>query len=58
LQGRKVEAGVEPQRLLWRKPHDGRVWIIRFACAVGEIERGASFGHYASRRGDGRICGD
>ena len=48
LPGRKIDAGVEPQRLVRAKAHDQRMRLVRFARAVGEIERGAGVGHYRS----------
>ena len=53
----EIDAGVEPQRIVRRKAHHRRMRIVRFARAVGKIERGADVGHryfpecHASRRG-------
>ena len=57
LQRAEIDAGVQPQRIIRRKTHDRRMRVVRFAGAVGEIERGADVGHryflqcHASRRG-------
>ena len=45
LQWAEVDAGIEPQRIIQREAHDQRMRIVRFARAVGEIERGAPFCH-------------
>ena len=45
LQWAEIDAGIEPQRLIHGKAHDQRMRIVRFARAVGEIERGAHFCH-------------
>ena len=45
LQRAEVDAGIEPQRIVRRKAHDQRMRMVRFARAVGEIERGAGLCH-------------
>src|SRR5262249_47832192 len=45
LKRRKIQSGIEPQRLVGAKAHDRRMRIVRFARAVGKIKRGAEIGH-------------
>jgi hypothetical protein len=45
LQWAEIDAGIEPQRIVRRKAHDQRMRMVRFARAVGEIERGAGLCH-------------
>ena len=45
LKRSKIDAGIEAQRLVHAKAHDRRMRIVRFARAVGQIERGADIGH-------------
>src|SRR5579862_2593019 len=45
LQRAEIDAGIEPQRIVRRKPHHRRMRRVRFARAVGKIERGAGLGH-------------
>src|SRR6202167_2623982 len=45
LQRAEIDAGIEPQRIVRRKPHQRRMRRVRFARAVGKIERGAGLGH-------------
>ena len=57
LQRGKIDAGVQVQRIVRGKTDDRRMRLVRFAGAVGKIERGADVGHKsspwrrASRRG-------
>jgi hypothetical protein len=46
LQGREIDTGVKAKWIIGGKTHDRRMRAIRFAGAVGEIERGAEVGHY------------
>ncbi len=45
LKRTEIDAGVEPQRLVRWKAHHQRVRLIRFARAVGKVERGSGLGH-------------
>ena len=45
LQRAEIDAGIEPQRIVRRKPHHRRMRRVRFARAVGKIERSAGLGH-------------
>jgi hypothetical protein len=45
LQRAEIDAGVKPQRFAHRKAYDRRMRRVRFARAVGEIERCAGLGH-------------
>src|SRR5262249_10580808 len=46
LQRRKINASVEPQRLVKAKAHDWRMRVIRFAGAVGKVKCCADIGHF------------
>ena len=41
LQRAEVDAGIKAQRAIGRKTHDQRMRMVRFARAVGKIERSA-----------------
>ena len=45
LQRREIDATVEPKRIIRRKAHQERMRMVRFAPAVGEVERRTSLGH-------------
>ncbi len=45
LQRPKIDAAVERQRIIRRKADQQRMRVVRFAPAIGEIERRASLGH-------------
>ena len=45
LQRREIDATVEPKRIVRRKAHQERMRMVRFAPAVGEVERRTCFGH-------------
>jgi len=40
-----LDAGIEPQRIARGKAQHWRMRLVRLAGAVGQIERGAGFGH-------------
>ena len=52
LQRRKIDPGIEPQRLVEAKAHDRRMRIVRFARAVGKIKRCADIDHCLSLLSD------
>ena len=45
LEGAKVNAGIEPQRLVGAEAHDRRMRLIRLARAVGSNQRGSHVNH-------------
>ncbi len=49
LERRKIDAGVEPQRLVGAEAHDRRMRLIRLARAIGSNKRGSDVNHTPQR---------
>jgi hypothetical protein len=47
LEGRKIDTGVELERLVGTEPHDRRTRVVGLAHAPGRFKRGAYLGHLA-----------